>query len=344
MDYEKMYKEALKRARANYKADKEMGFLENCDMLELIFPELAESEDERIRKELKEAFEAYDIESKWNGIPIRSIFAWLEKQKEQNGEDEECTDFTIYHPLKNRKGEYECIPYSFYGSLTSFSEDKDLIDFLRTCFYTEEECNEWIKQQNEQKPNYNNLPIEQQMEAAMIAIKGEMSSKSQECIEDSVKFEEGFKAGRESGLRDGQKYVLNNLDSYGLCKLAEWSEEDENMIDDIIRALTKMAESEDNILPEILPSVAQKYVERLKSLRPSWKPSEEQMKALTEEEEKPKEETPVEKERKRLEGNLKEEVCASDICAYRGKNVCTIKRDEYCPMFKPYKVRRNRNE
>lgn len=47
------------------------------------FPELRESEDERIREELKEAFEAYDIESTWNGIPIRSIFAWLEKQKEQ---------------------------------------------------------------------------------------------------------------------------------------------------------------------------------------------------------------------------------------------------------------------
>ena len=51
--------------------------------LETLFPELKEYEDERIRKELKEAFEAYDIESKWNGIPIRSIFAWLEKQKEQ---------------------------------------------------------------------------------------------------------------------------------------------------------------------------------------------------------------------------------------------------------------------
>lgn len=38
-------------------------------------------------------------------------------------------------------------------------------------------------------------------------------------------------------------------------------------------------------------------------------------------------------ERERLKGNLKEEVCASDVCAYRGKNVCTIKRNEYCPMF-----------
>lgn len=74
------------------------------------------------------------------------------EQKEQNGEDEECTDFTIYHPLKNGKGEYECIPYSFYGSLTSFSKDKDLIDFLRTCFYTKEECEKWIKKQKEQEP------------------------------------------------------------------------------------------------------------------------------------------------------------------------------------------------
>lgn len=57
---------------------------ETMEILEALAPELAESEDERIRKELKEAFEAYDIESTWNGIPIRSIFAWLEKQKEQN--------------------------------------------------------------------------------------------------------------------------------------------------------------------------------------------------------------------------------------------------------------------
>ena len=54
MDYEKKYNEALERARANYKADKEMGFLENCDMLELIFPELRESEDESREEAAKE--------------------------------------------------------------------------------------------------------------------------------------------------------------------------------------------------------------------------------------------------------------------------------------------------
>lgn len=43
----------------------------------------SESEDERIRKELIEAFEVYDIESSWNLIPVKHILAWLERQKEQ---------------------------------------------------------------------------------------------------------------------------------------------------------------------------------------------------------------------------------------------------------------------
>lgn len=66
--------EAIRRIKAwNLDSD-------DREVLETLIPELAESEDEKIRKELKEAFAAYDIESKWNGIPIRSIFAWIEKQ------------------------------------------------------------------------------------------------------------------------------------------------------------------------------------------------------------------------------------------------------------------------
>lgn len=40
-------------------------------------------EDERIRKELIDAFAAYDIESSWNGIPVSSVISWLENKKEQ---------------------------------------------------------------------------------------------------------------------------------------------------------------------------------------------------------------------------------------------------------------------
>ena len=141
----KAYDEALERARS---------LQHDNGWVTTIFPELKESEDERIKKEIISFIEYADCRGI---IPRRCLqakhpFVWidyLEKQKEQNGEDEEANDFTIYHPLKNGKDKYECIPYSFYGSLTSFSEDKDLIDFLRTCFYTEEECNEWIEQQKE---------------------------------------------------------------------------------------------------------------------------------------------------------------------------------------------------
>ena len=44
------------------------------------------------------------------------------------------------------------MPYSFYGSLTSFSDDKDLMDFLKKSFYNEKECEEWIESQKKQKP------------------------------------------------------------------------------------------------------------------------------------------------------------------------------------------------
>ena len=76
----KAYDEALEKAKELLDSPRTCFDIEQ---LKDIFSELAESEDERIRKELKEAFEAYDIESTWNGIPIRSIFAWLEKRKEQ---------------------------------------------------------------------------------------------------------------------------------------------------------------------------------------------------------------------------------------------------------------------
>ena len=79
MDYEKKYKEALERAKKLY----EQGTI--TESLSNVFPELIESENERIRKELikylKEGVEGY--------IPAgdRSDYqrwlAWLEKQGDQ---------------------------------------------------------------------------------------------------------------------------------------------------------------------------------------------------------------------------------------------------------------------
>lgn len=67
------YKDALAKARQAYGS----GAYDDAT-LEAIFPELRESE--RIRKELIDAFAAYDIESSWNGIPVSSVLAWLKKK------------------------------------------------------------------------------------------------------------------------------------------------------------------------------------------------------------------------------------------------------------------------
>ena len=67
MNYEQKYKEALERAKG-FRTD------ECKDVAEYIFPELKESEDERIRKEIYQ----FVIEQR----PEKEWIAWLEKQGE----------------------------------------------------------------------------------------------------------------------------------------------------------------------------------------------------------------------------------------------------------------------
>ena len=226
----KAYDMALEAARKELGVDrKEWEAVEH--VLHNIFPQLRESEDERIRKELVNFLQSPFIKENLTDEKVAPWLAWLEKQKEQNGEDEECTDFTIYHPLKNGKGEYKCIPYSFYGLLTSFSEDKDLIDFLRTCFYTEEECEAWIEKQKEQKPA------------------------EWEDYKDKVNI----------------PYCSSE---------PEWSEEDADMLNCCISSIEEAKENRYAYKETDGDTSYDREIAWLKSLRPSWKPSDEQMKAL----------------------------------------------------------------
>lgn len=74
MDYERKYNDALKRAQ-QLNADNML----SDELIEEIFPELRESEDERIRKSIREAITYY-----WSDDTqaLRDILAWLEKQKD----------------------------------------------------------------------------------------------------------------------------------------------------------------------------------------------------------------------------------------------------------------------
>ena len=90
MDYEKKYKEALERAKGLLEGMKEGNYnaLEN-DIID-IFPELKESEYERMKFLIKSCVYAADITPEGR----EEIFAWLEKQGEHKpyGQRKECED------------------------------------------------------------------------------------------------------------------------------------------------------------------------------------------------------------------------------------------------------------
>ena len=79
MDYEKKYKEAFKRAKGMY----EQGMMP--ERLEYVFPELKESEDEKIKKWLIELVEevrkANSTNVEHNDMCSKAL-AWIEKQAE----------------------------------------------------------------------------------------------------------------------------------------------------------------------------------------------------------------------------------------------------------------------
>ena len=78
MDYEKAYKKALERAKKVHKYSSDIAEIKR---MEDIFPELKESEDEKIRKAQLDYWRSVGGKE-WHGVPVQETIAWLEKQSE----------------------------------------------------------------------------------------------------------------------------------------------------------------------------------------------------------------------------------------------------------------------
>ena len=97
MEYEKKYKEALDRAKKEWSSNLDNAYKNYRERLEIIFPELNESEDEKIRKELMDfiyvtCFPVKDLKKK------ERFLDWLEKQKERKSiwtESDRTMAFTL---------------------------------------------------------------------------------------------------------------------------------------------------------------------------------------------------------------------------------------------------------
>ena len=87
----KAYDEALERAKKEWSNNLDNAYKNYRERLEIIFPELAESEDEKIRKALIGMFRGYHIQ-KVGDFTDKDILAWLERQGTSDKTSCESTD------------------------------------------------------------------------------------------------------------------------------------------------------------------------------------------------------------------------------------------------------------
>lgn len=220
--------QAIKAKMDYYESDKRLRAA-----IETLIPELAESEYERIRKEIVSV-----IQKHYPNTPesYRWI-SWLEKQKERGPLTKE-EEYTLHR----------------------------IIEYLE-----DETCpSEWISLLH----NIYCLPYEKQKECheePKIAFGDWGDKEKKEAIITCLKYMRFIKKITNQEYDD----LMNWLDSNLVSK--EWSEEDEVYLQDAlwcVKQAAKVAKDENDM------GACWSAENWLKSLRPSWKPSEEQMNAL----------------------------------------------------------------
>ena len=221
MDYEKKYKEALEKARPFSEHPLQE---DSSNIVEYIFPELRESEGERIRQAIINVFATHKDYEIFFGASVEDILAWLEAQGGQK-------------PLGFNIGDEITVNGQIYKVVAV-----------------------------EQKPTENK---------GMNLVEEEMTpfQKKVFCIIDTT-IEE------EQGLKQVCDELLALASNEIKQKPAEWTEEDEKKLLCIcawIKDYPRIADFKDEMY-----TVANNYIDWLKALkeRYTWKPSDEQMKAL----------------------------------------------------------------
>ncbi len=180
---------------------------------ETVFPELAESEDERMKKAIIDALLSHcnsiNLLSA-RGYQIEDVKAWLEKQKETLHISELCKENadSFTSEQKEQKPNIEICPHSTKSKSyleTGYPIEQKLAKKLSKEDYVKKFkalCDTYeIKLPNRAYDIYH-------LCKDLHKLFGDADiQKPAECIPDSVKFEEGFKTGKELGFREGVESV-----------------------------------------------------------------------------------------------------------------------------------------
>lgn len=246
---------------------------EEMKALEILIPELRKSEDERIRKEII-CFIEYEeargnIPDKWYQAKRPGIWiSYLEKQKEGKEELSESENERIRKVI-----------------VKSIEEDSSVYEQE----VSKESMLAWLKKQKEQKSRIDacGFPLRDEEESACSYLERCLSPDMRNiwyeaCSEIKEKQKEQKPADYTAELKKCKDNPLYFYDKYVSIKQkpAEWSEEDEDMLNSCISSIEEAKENRYAYKETDGDTSYDHEIEWLKSLRPSWKPSEEQMKAL----------------------------------------------------------------
>lgn len=233
--YEKLYKEALEGAKGLLEIVEEDKVEITKDDVKSLFPELAESEDEKVIKALETFINQPEIAEKITFEARIMWLSWLEKQKEQKEE--------LVHRLNGLMQDY----------IKEGKDDEEKEHRLKCyqLFWNALEDTNFFEQK-EQKPAEWNPEDEQNLNVCLSYIKDEPLRR---WLKDAIHV----------------RYV----------KPAEWSEEDERMLSRCEKSIESSKQFADSDTFKKAKDNEIDWLEnRFKSLRPSWKPSEEQLNAL----------------------------------------------------------------
>lgn len=278
------------------------------DAFETLIPELAESEDERVKKELIEFIKSLLCNDAFDRYKLGSWITWLEKQKPLSTEETELNSiafleqmgYTCIPPKKEHQNNSDAPKNALGGALNSpLDKDKNLDDIAQD--YVEA-----VKEYNPE-PTWNLMltavcygyHYREQEEHSMSA-EEEWSEEDEEAIKDAIKLLEAYYTDAIEDYcphnAETLKKLINVLKSLRPQPKVEWSEEDESRLDHAITTLAenvKRGSAREDF--EFLASLPRRFNLQPNRWKPSdvcygakgdpdpagvWKPSEEQMEAL----------------------------------------------------------------
>ena len=298
MDYEKAYRESFEAAKGLHDAGNAL----TKKQMEIVFPQLAESEDERIRKTLihivKGACDKYGIKYRGDDITEEKLLAYLEKQKEQKSVQSDV-EREYVRTLKSLISDFlrgkEEVDREYYQQIYDWLDGRHL----------EQKPAEWILPEEFEEAVYKVAnfisPFDSQEELRKVShrfaeqllslAKKELDKPAEWSEEDNIGWDEAFacvtkteRAAKDEGeLQNAvtaEKWLKEIKFKYYVHPIKqEWSEEDEKMLVGIIeRGSAQIPHHE----PALRGEQMEWLMNRLKSLRPQphWKPTEEQLVTL----------------------------------------------------------------